>query len=279
MKIFNKKIGLALGGGGAKGLAHIGVLKYLEEKNISIDYVAGTSIGAIIGALYCLGHKASEIEKIAKTTDFKKLFDPTLPKKGLIKGEKVELYLRHLFENKKFSELKKPLYIIASDLTNFQEVIFKEGDLTKAVRASISIPGIFHPVINKKTILVDGGLVNNLPIKTLKNKADFIIAVNLEGKELKKEKFQTAEIKNETIEIPNIFETLINSYLIAEANQLKEIIKGSKNTIILSPDLEKTRTYSFNKIDETIKKGYEIAKQNKRRLKKLKKKRWFLKNQ
>jgi NTE family protein len=263
----SKKIGLVLGGGGAKGYAHIGVLKSLEENNISVDYVAGTSIGAVVGALYCLGYNAREIEKIAKTTNFKQLFDLTLPKKGLIKGEKIEIYLRHLFENKKFSDLKKPLFVVAADIVNFREVIFNKGDLTKAVRASISIPGIFHPVENNGKTLVDGGILNNLPIDVLqKEKVDAIIAVNLEKGKIKKEIYESAVSQKSDINI-NITNILLNSYVMIISNQLKDI-HLNPNVIILHPELEKISLKDFHKIDEGINVGYKIAKINSKKLKK-----------
>ncbi|MFC1666223.1 patatin-like phospholipase family protein [Nanoarchaeota archaeon] len=269
--MLKKKIGLVLGGGGAKGFAHIGVLKFLEEKNIPIDYVAGTSIGAIIGALYCLGYSSFEIEKIAKTTKFKQLFDLTLPKKGLIKGEKIEIYLKHLFENKKFSDLKKPLFVVSTDIINFHEVIFNKGDLTKAVRASISIPGIFHPVPNKNKILVDGGVLNNLPIDVLQKKADSIIAVNLEKGKIKQPIYETANSKKENTESINIINILLNSYTMIIANQLKNMA-DNPNILILSPDLEKISIKDFNKSEQGILKGYEIAKKNFNKIKVLLKK-------
>jgi NTE family protein len=273
----NKKIGLVLGGGGAKGYAHIGVLKFLEENNISVDYVAGTSIGAVVGALYCLGYSTREIEKIAKTTNFKQLFDLTLPKKGLIKGEKIERYLRHLFENKKFSDLEKPLFVVAADIVNFREVIFNKGDLTKAVRASISIPGIFHPVENNGKTLVDGGILNNLPIDVLqKEKVDAIIVVNLEKGKIKKEIYESATSSKGNIEHMNILNILLNSYVMIISSQLKNI-DNSKSLLILSPDLEKISLKDFHKCEEGIRQGYEIAKKNSNKIKKLTRRENFLK--
>jgi NTE family protein len=265
--MFKKRVGLVLGGGGAKGYAHIGVLKFLEEQGICVDYVVGTSIGAVIGAMHCFGYSAVEIEQIAKSTNFKALFDLTLPKIGLIRGDKIEKYLRHIFEDKKFSDLQKPFFAVAVDINNFQEVIFDKGDLTKAVRASVSIPGIFHPVSNKKRILVDGGILNNLPIDVLQNKGvDKIIAVNLEGNKINKEVYETAVAEKSDISI-GIVNILLNSYTMIISSQLKEIHRN-QNVFVLHPELGKISFKDFHKSDDGINAGYECAKRNSNKLKK-----------
>jgi NTE family protein len=257
-----KRVGLVLGGGGARGFAHIGVLKFLEEKKIPIDYVSGTSIGAVIGALHCLGYKATEIEDLVKATNFNFLFDLGPPRKGLIKGEKLEEFLRTLFKGKKFSDLKKPLYMVACDLKNSQKVIFNRGDLAKAARASISIPGIFMPVINKNRILVDGGVLDDLPIGILREKGlRSIIAVNLEAKKLNKKVYETAVPKKYSRKIPNVIETLLKTHTLTTSAPLKEAFKDHKNTVIISPKLDKIRIQNFSRAIETINIGYKAAKE------------------
>lgn len=268
----NKKIGLVLGGGGAKGYAHIGVLKVLEENNIEPDYVVGTSIGAIVGAMHCLGYTAKQIEQIARDIKFRQLFDLTLPKKGLIKGDKIENMLRHLFQNKKIEDLKKPFFAVAVDINDFQEVIFNKGDLTKAVRASISIPGIFNPVKNKDRILVDGGVLNNLPIDVLNKKTEKIIAVDLERHKIKPPIYEKAvkeDFENKETKLINV---LINTYRMTIATQLKHFNPESKDILILAPNLEKITIKDFQKIDQGIKSGYDCAKKNSKELKKFSKK-------
>ncbi len=268
------KVGLVLGGGGAKGFAHIGVLKFLEEKNIHVDCVSGTSIGAIIGALHCLGYKASQIEDIVKKTDFRFLFDLGAPRNGLIKGEKIESFLRKLFEGKEFSDLEKPLYVIACDIKNSQKVIFNKGDLAKAVRASISIPGIFRPVVTKNRILVDGGVLDNLPIKVLRDKkVRKIIAVNLEAEKINKEAYETAPVEISEKNLPNIMATLLKTYVLITSTPLEYEMKDTKNTIIISPKLESIKIQSFNKAEEAIKIGYAAARGKSAQIKKLGRKR------
>jgi len=165
-----KKIGLAIGAGAVRGFSAIGVLKVIDKYKIPIDFIAGTSIGAVIGAAYSSGLSSSELEEKLTHTNFKKLVDFTLPQKGLVGGKKLERYLRELFGDKKFSELKIPLVVIATDLNKSKMVEFNKGDVANAVRASLSIPGVFHPVEMDNMLLVDGGLVNPLPVDIVKKK-------------------------------------------------------------------------------------------------------------
>src|SRR3989338_6659222 len=137
------KLGLALGAGGARGLAHIGVLKALHDAGIQPDFLAGTSMGAVIGALYAVGKSPEEIEEIVKTTDWQRMMDVTVPKTGFLQGKIVEEHLRELLWNKPFHRLKIPLHIVAYNLSKKKEVIFSTGDVAQAVRASIYIPGVF----------------------------------------------------------------------------------------------------------------------------------------
>ena len=140
------KIGIALGSGGARGLAHIGILKVLEENNIPIDFIAGVSIGSIIGAYYALNKEIGSLnEKVTQLTkkDFIKLIDITSPKKALISGNKIKRFLKELVDNNSFSDLQIPLIIIATDMSTGKEVLIQKGKLGDAIRASISIPGIF----------------------------------------------------------------------------------------------------------------------------------------
>ena len=179
----NKKVGLALGSGSAKGLSHIGVIKLLEEMDIKIDYVAGSSIGAMIGGAYAAGVSINEIEDIALKTDLAssvKYFLPTISKSGLISGTKVTEFLRDIVGDIKIENLKIPFTATATDILTGQEVNFSKGRLVEAIRTSISVPIIFQPVIYDDKILVDGGLANPLPINVAREMgAEFIIAVNV----------------------------------------------------------------------------------------------------
>ena len=177
-----KKIGLALGSGSARGWAHIGVIRALSEAGIRVDCVAGTSIGAMVGAAYASG-KIDELEETALQFDWRHIFhffDIVFPKSGLIDGMKVADFIRSHVEEKNIEELPIPFRAVTTDLTTGHEVVIQDGDIIEAVRASISLPGIFTPVKKNGKILVDGGLVNPVPVSVVRgNGADFVIAVDL----------------------------------------------------------------------------------------------------
>jgi predicted acylesterase/phospholipase RssA len=174
------KIGLALGGGSARGLAHIGVLKVLHKHKIYPDYIAGTSIGAVIGALYAAGHSPDEIEEIAKTTKWKKMVDFTVPKAGLIEGRMIENKIRTLVSNKDFSDLSIPLNVVSYNLDKHEKAVMSEGNVAKAVRASMSVPGIFAPLKIGADRFIDGGVTDPTPFNVVRHMgADVVIAVDL----------------------------------------------------------------------------------------------------
>jgi len=166
------RIGLALGSGAARGLAHIGVLKVLERENVPIHLIAGTSAGALIGAVCASGIKAWQMEEIAIGIDrleMARLFDPVLPWSGLIDGKKIEEFVAHIFGDPLIEDLKIPFVVTAADILTGQEVIIAKGSVIKAVRASISIPGIFTPVEFNNRLLVDGGVVDPVPTEVLRD--------------------------------------------------------------------------------------------------------------
>ena len=179
----NKKIGYALGGGAARGLSHIGVLKVLEEHSIFPDTITGTSIGALIGALYAGGIKIGDIEQFALRLDFKRLAllaDITMPISGLIGGKRVISLLKSILGDLTFSQLKYDFACVATDIITGEQVVLREGSLVEAVRASISLPGIFTPMKIKGRYLVDGGLVNEVPVSVCREMgAEYVIGVNV----------------------------------------------------------------------------------------------------
>ncbi|MDR1159859.1 MAG: patatin-like phospholipase family protein [Syntrophomonadaceae bacterium] len=174
------KIGLALGSGSARGLAHIGVLQVLRENDIPIDLVAGCSIGAMVGGVYAAGVDMKMLGKMVENIDTKMFFDISYPRMGFIAGEKIKKLLSLLTKNKNFEDLDIPFYAVATDLVSGQRVIINEGSVTEAIRASISIPGVFQPVKKEGMVLVDGAVTDRLPIEVAKSKgSDIIIAVEV----------------------------------------------------------------------------------------------------
>lgn len=161
------RVGLVLSGGGARGFAHIGVLRALERAGAHFDVVAGTSMGAIVGSLYAAGHTAEEIYEIAKETTWRDVIDISL-QAGLIKGDKLEAFLAaHLPAT--FEELELPMAITTTDVESGEAVMITHGDLLKAVRASSSFPGAFEPITYGGRTMADGGIVNNLPTAAATN--------------------------------------------------------------------------------------------------------------
>ncbi|MBU1049809.1 patatin-like phospholipase family protein [Candidatus Bipolaricaulota bacterium] len=180
------KIGLALGSGGARGSAHTGVLKVLEAEGIPISMVAGSSIGSLIGATLAVGIPLEQIEQEWLDTTAARVFRsflPTLPRSGLSSGNELKKYLKQLLGDARIEDLAMPYAAVACDIDTGEAVILKKGSLVSAVRASTAIPGIFQPVRLGDRLLVDGGLVNPVPIKVCRDLgADFVIAVDITPK-------------------------------------------------------------------------------------------------
>lgn len=160
----SKKVtGLILSGGGARGFAHIGMLSVLEQTGIEPQVVAGTSMGAILGALYANGYSAADIGRLVRTTSLRDLIDISL-KAGLLKGERLAQFLAEYLPGR-FEELKLPLAITTTDIETGEQVILTDGDLITAIRASSSFPGAFEPIPYRGRVLADGGIINNLPVE------------------------------------------------------------------------------------------------------------------
>jgi len=174
------RIALVLGAGSARGLAHIGILQVFEENNIPFDLIVGSSMGAMVGGVYACGADMKMLGRMIGKLDSKLFFDVQLPRMGFISGKKIKELLNLLTKRKEFKDTSIPLLVVATDLLSGQEVVLEEGSITEAVRASISIPGIFHPVKYEDMILVDGAVVDRLPVEVARERgADMIIAVDV----------------------------------------------------------------------------------------------------
>jgi NTE family protein len=261
MKQKSSKIGLALSGGAAKGLAHIGVVKALEEADTPIDFVAGTSMGAMVGACFAHDGEISVIEEVALNIGWEqltRLLDPRFSflGKGLIRGQRIEALLRALIGDAEFKDLKIPLALVATDVNSGQEVIFRKGPVVQSVRASISIPGVFVPVTLEGRCLVDGGLVNPVPVDILRDMgAKFIIASNVITE---KSTNPVISKKCNAASIPNIFHTLIQSLHIMEYEIIK--LKTLNADVIITPDVSHIEAYDFHRGEEAIQAGYDAAR-------------------
>lgn len=160
-----RSIGLVLSGGGARGFAHIGVLRVLERHGVEVDALAGTSMGAILGALYAHGYRADDLQELARSVSWRDVIDLSLSG-GVLKGEKLQQLLR-TYLPATFEELGKPLAVTCTDIEAGEQLVFTEGDLITPVRASAGLPGAFEPVEHEGRTLADGGILNNLPVDAL----------------------------------------------------------------------------------------------------------------
>ncbi len=248
------KIGLVLGSGGARGITHIGVLKVLEKNNIPIDYIAGASSGAFVGAYYALNRKIDGFEKICLGLTKKKFLsfiDPINPKKALIAGNKIKKEIGKILEDKDFKDIKIPLTVVAVNLENGQEVHIKKGNLADAIRASVGIPGIFYPARLNDKWLVDGGLINATPVDVVKDMgADLIIAVDLTISD------------NVKFKEPTIVGTLVQSFDIMRTELTKLKIQPIKDLVLIQPtvdDKNEIDSLRFYDAARFIKAGEEAA--------------------
>ncbi len=175
-----RRLGLVLSGGAALGAAHIGVLEVLEAYGVRPDCVAGTSAGSVVGALVCAGMPLREIRDLALSLHWKNLGRVIRPGRGFFDGHRLEDYLVRLIGDLTFEELQIPLAVAAADILREELVILREGKVAPAVRASCALPGVFTPVEYGDRLLVDGGVINNLPVSAVKDLgADYVIAVDL----------------------------------------------------------------------------------------------------
>lgn len=174
------KIALALGGGAARGFAHIGVIKALEAQGIVPDIVVGTSAGSVVGALYASGMSGFDLQKVALEMEEEMVADWTLPNRGVLKGEALQDFINQRVKNLTIQKMPKPLGVVATDLQNGEAVLFRYGNTGMAVRASSAVPGMFQPVEISGRDYVDGGLTSPVPAKSARAMgADFVIAVDI----------------------------------------------------------------------------------------------------
>jgi NTE family protein len=258
-----KKIGLALSGGAARGLAHIGVLQVLREENIPIDMIAGTSAGAVMGAVYASGQDINRMIEQALDAGWKRLaplIDPSFPKTGFIKGRKITRLLSGFVGgNIKFSDLKIPLACVATDIDTGEEVVIDSGSVLEALRASISIPGIFTVVKREGRHLVDGGLTTPVPVRVTRQMgADFIIAVNV-NPDISSRMGRTGQKRVEAHKEPNIFQIMIQSIYITTNAMARHSLEEAD--IIIEPDLTNIGAGDFQKAGELIIQGQQAARE------------------
>ena len=234
-------IGLALSGGFARGIAHIGVLKVLDEENIPISFVAGSSVGAFIGAIYCAGASAREIEQIAGNVRRRHFARLAISRFGLFSNHRMIKFLNKILKVKTFEELEIPLAITATEISNGAGVVFRSGPLAEAVRASCAYPGVFPPVDIDGRMLVDGGLAYPVPVQPVSEMgSERIIAVHLR--------------KRSGLGGPrNLLDIVAKSFAIAQ--QRSGFLWQSISDLIVEPEIRQFRYDDFDRTAELVRAG------------------------
>jgi len=240
-----KKTALVLGGGSARGIAHIGVIKVLRREKIEFDFIVGTSIGAFIGATYALGQDMKAAEEIALKFNARESLDFSLPPSlGLIKGNHIYNVIKDFMGGKRFSDLKIPLAVVATNIESGQEVVFREGPLAEAVRVSCSYPGIFVPQRINGQLLVDGGIINTVPVSVARDMgAHFVVAVDVGFC------VQVGEIKS-------IFGIILQAFQITGDALSRH--QSKQADIVIRPDLKGINQLDFDSANIAIQRG-EVA--------------------
>jgi NTE family protein len=242
------KTGLVLSGGGARGVVHLGIIQALEEFGVKFDYISGTSAGAIVGALYSYGYKPEAILKIINTTSFFKSLSIAWTWKGLLKLDGLhKMMLKYIPENT-FASLKIPLTVAATDIKKGKIEYITQGDLISAVLASSCVPAVFDPIQREGVYYVDGGILDNLPVKAIQDKCDFIIGSHCN--------FISSEfdLKN--------FRTVIERSLLMAINGNTTVSKTLCNLLIEPTEIGTFSGFDLSKAQEIFDIGYQHTKKN-----------------
>ncbi len=249
----NTRIGVALGGGAAKGLAHIGVLKAFEEEGVRIDCISGTSIGALVASYYAFGKPIEEIMHIGADLHLKKVINFTLKKRGFFSTDGIRELVERDLGDVRIEDARIPLAICTTDIITGEQVIFQKGSVADAVCASVAVPGLFVPVEIGRRMLVDGGIVENVPVSPLESMgAGITVAVDLNG------------VKRYPIP-DDVMEVIGNAIDIGMDLRTRDQIKAAD--IILSLDLsDYNRLGNTERADELVREGYLPMKQKIRQL-------------
>ncbi len=249
------RIGLALGSGGARGFAHLGIIKVLKEEGIPIDLIAGSSMGALVGCLYGVGIEIDHLYKLSGAFKRKYYLDFTVPKMGFIMGKRVKEFIRVFTHGKNIEELSLPVGVVATDLLTGGKIVFQKGPIADAVRASISIPGIFVPEKYEGRLLVDGGVVDRVPVSVAREMgADFVIAVDV------------SRVKRNA-EITSIYDVIMQSIDIMQTEIVSN--RAMATDLMICPNVEMYSSTAFTNVAEIIATGEAEMRKNIDQLKRL----------
>lgn len=239
------KIALVLGGGAARGFAHIGVIKMLEAQGVKPDLVVGTSAGSVVGALYAAGYDGFELQRLALELDEKAVSDWILPNRGFLRGESLQNYINNAVKNRPLEQLNRPIGVVATDLKSGEQVVFRRGNTGMAVRASSSVPGVFQPVSIGGREFVDGGLTSPVPVRAARDMgADIVIAVDIS--------------KDPSIAtLSGTLDVLLQTFTIMGRSIAAQELLGAD--VVVSPDTHEMRTASFDARHVSILEGEKAA--------------------
>jgi NTE family protein len=280
-----QKVALVLSGGGARGIAHIGVIEELEKRRYEITSIAGTSMGALVGGVYALG-KLEEFKKWMCSLDKFKVFnlvDFTFSSNGLVKGDKVLNAIKKFVPDTNIEDLKIDYSATATDIANHKEIVYKSGSIYEAIRASIAIPMVITPIFKNDSVIVDGGVLNNLPISNVKrNKGDLLVAVyvNADVPQIKLKVSKKEEKEKESVYLKKLKEfyehlnivspkikkeklgylTLLDkTYVTASLQMVQLAIEKGSPDVLINISRNTCGTYDFYRAEELIKIGRQAA--------------------
>ena len=243
------KVAVVLGGGAARGFAHVGVIRVLEREKIPIDLIVGTSVGSLVGAIYADKKNSFELEWVAFALEERDLFDYTFisPTQGFVRGERLEDFVLKKLSAREIEQLKLPFAAVATDIQNGEVVVLQSGSVARAVRASSAIPGIFIPVAYQGRLLVDGGVLNNAPVDVARKMgADVVIAVDL-GQARK------------SAPVSNIFDAMVQSLYLMGSESTEARLKQAD--VVIRPQVSHIGLLDFSRKKELLTLGMDAAEQ------------------
>lgn len=239
------KLGLVLSGGGARGVAHLGIIQALEEEGLTFNMVSGASAGALVGAFYCAGYRPEEILEIAQRTNFLLAIRPAFTWRSLLNIEKGAEELRKYFPEDQFSALEKPLFVTTTDISKGKIKVYKKGQLIKPILASCAIPVVFDPIRIGTRTLVDGGILDNLPVKPIKKSCDKTIALHCNPID-----------KNYPV---GNWRDLMERSMMLTATSLVHTKKKQADIFMEPPGLSCFKVFDFKRLREIYDFGYQYA--------------------
>ena len=241
------RIGLVLGAGSARGLAHIGVMQVLIENKIPFDFLVGSSMGALVAAVYACGGDIYMTGKLAGALNTSLFWDVGIPRMGFVSGKRIEHFLRLITKGKSFEDLEMPLAVVTTDIETGEKIVIKEGPVHTAVRASISIPGVFTPVRYRNRLLVDGAVAERLPVGVARDLgAGIVLGVDVTFAEDRRTR------------IRNTLDVILQAVEILERQIFTQVTRHQA-TVLIQPRLGNIKSSEFNRAEECISIGRECT--------------------